>query len=150
MAEMKIQMMELKKLVPYANNPRNNEKAVDAVAESIKQFGFRNPIIVDPGMVIISGHTRRLAAMKLGLKTVPVYIAADMTEQQKKAFRIADNRVAELATWDKELLKNEIADIIDVNLSDFGFDLDELKAIQRESLGISVHRCPKCGHEWRG
>lgn len=150
MAEMKIQMMELEKLVPYANNPRNNEKAVDAVAESIKQFGFRNPIIVDPELVIISGHTRRLAAMKLGLKTVPVYIDADMTEQQKKAFRLADNRVAELATWDKELLKNEIADIIDVNLSDFGFDLDELKEIQRESLGISVHRCPKCGHEWRG
>lgn len=149
MAEMKIQMMELEKLVPYANNPRNNGKAVDAVAESIKQFGFRNPIIVDPELVIISGHTRRLAAMKLGLKTVPVYIAADMTEQQKRAFRLADNRVAELATWDKDLLKQEIADIMDVDLSDFGFDKEELEGVQRESLGIKVHKCPKCGHEWR-
>lgn len=150
MAEMIVKMMDLNRLVPYENNPRNNEKAVDAVAESIRQFGFRNPIIADENLVIISGHTRRLAAIKLGLEKVPVYIVSDMTEQQKKAFRLADNRVAELATWDKELLKNEIADIMDVNLSDFGFDPDELKAIQRESLGISVHRCPKCGHEWRG
>lgn len=149
MAEIKVQEMELEKLVPYKNNPRYNDKAVDAVAESIRQFGFRNPIIVDRDLVIISGHTRRLAAIKLGLKMVPVYVADDMSEQQKRAFRLADNRVAELATWDKDLLKQEIADIMDVDLSSFGFEQEDIKQVRSEMLGIKMHRCPKCGHEWR-
>ena len=85
MAEIKVIEMELRKLIPYENNPRKNEKAVDAVMQSIKQFGFKNPIIVDENMVIISGHTRRLAALKLSMEKVPVIIAKDLSEEQVRA-----------------------------------------------------------------
>jgi len=147
MAEMKIVELEIEKIIPYENNPRRNEKAVDAVANSIKEFGFQNPIIVDKKNVIISGHTRRLAAIKLGLKTVPVYIASDMSPAQVKAFRLADNRVSELSTWNMDLLRKEIAAIQDIDLKDFGFS-DSLIGFEPNDYGLKKHVCPRCGAEW--
>lgn len=148
MAEIKAVEMELRKIIPYENNPRKNEKAVDAVMQSIKQFGFKNPIIVDENMVIISGHTRRLAALKLSMEKVPVIIAKDLTDEQVRAFRLADNRVASFSSWDEEKLKEEIADINNIDLSDFGFKKDKIDDIFREKAEIKTHICPKCGHEW--
>lgn len=148
MAEIKAVEMELRKIIPYENNPRKNEKAVDAVMQSIKQFGFKNPIIVDENMVIISGHTRRLAALKLSMEKVPVIIAKDLTEEQVRAFRLADNRVASFSSWDEVKLKEEIADINNIDLSDFGFKKDKIDDIFREKAEIKTHICPKCGHEW--
>lgn len=148
MAEMKVVEIELRKIIPYENNPRKNEKAVDAVMQSIKQFGFKNPIIVDENMVIISGHTRRLAALKLSMDKVPVIIAKDLTEEQVRAFRLADNRVASFSSWDEAKLKEEIADINNIDLSDFGFKKDKIDDIFREKAEIKTHICPKCGHEW--
>ena len=108
-------------LIPYANNPRNNDKAVDAVAASIRDFGFKIPIVVDSDGVIVAGHTRLKAAQKLGLESVPVIVADDLTEDQVKAFRLADNKTAELAEWDFETLEKEL-DEIKIDMSDFGFD----------------------------
>ena len=148
MAEIKAVEMKLSDLVPYENNPRKNEKAVEAVKNSIKQFGFKNPIIVDENNVIISGHTRRLAAMELGIETVPVVIAADLTEEQVRAFRLADNRVASFSYWDEAKLKDEIAGISEIDLSDFGFKKDKIEDIFREKADKKIHVCPKCGYEW--
>src|SRR5690554_5159944 len=108
MRQLKIEYLETDKLIPYINNPRINDNAVDVVAGSVAEFGFKNPIIVDRNNVIIAGHTRLLAARKLGLDQVPVIRAEDLTEQQVKAFRIADNKTAELSEWDDELLAMEL------------------------------------------
>ena len=108
---MKIVNFKIEELIPYINNPRNNENAIDKVASSIKEFGFKVPIVVDKEKVIITGHTRLLASKKLGLKEVPCVIADDLSEAQIKAFRIADNKVSEYASWDEELLKIELEDI---------------------------------------
>ena len=88
---MKVINTKIEKLIPYARNPRNNQRAVDKVASSIKEFGFRQPIVVDPEYVVVAGHTRLLASQKLGLSEVPVHVAENLTEQQIKAFRLADN-----------------------------------------------------------
>lgn len=148
MAEMKITEMDLDKIVPYEDNPRRNEKAVEAVANSIKEFGFQNPIIIDRNNVIISGHTRRLAAMSLDMKKVPCYIADDLTEEQVRAFRLADNRVASFSMWDEEKLAEEISSILDIDLSDFGFKKDMIADVFRDTAEQKIHMCPKCGHEW--
>ena len=113
---------------PYADNPRINEQAVEAVAASIRAFGFRQPIVVDENDVIIVGHTRYKAALRLGLKTVPVHVARGLTEAQVKAYRIADNKTAELAEWDEERLRQELAQLqeLDFNLDLLGFSADEL------------------------
>ena len=121
---MNVREIEVEKLIPYANNPRNNDGAVDAVAASIKEFGFKVPIVIDSENVIVAGHTRVRAAKKLGLETVPAVIADDLTEQQIKAFRLADNRVGELATWDLEKLDIEL-DMIDLDMMEFGFEDNE-------------------------
>lgn len=148
MAEIKAVEMNLADLVPYENNPRKNEKAVEAVKNSINQFGFKNPIIVDENNVIISGHTRRLAAMELGIDTVPVVVATDLTEEQVRAFRLADNRAASFSYWDEAKLKDEIAGISEIDLSDFGFKKDKIEDIFREKADKKIHVCPKCGYEW--
>lgn len=93
--------MDIRKIKPYKKNPRNNKKAVKYVAKSIEEFGFRSPIIVDKNHVIICGHTRYSAAKKLGLTDVPVIVADDLTDEQVKAYRLADNKVSEKATWDE-------------------------------------------------
>ena len=115
-----------KELIPYANNPRENDLAVDAVAKSIKEFGFKVPIIIDKDNVIVAGHTRLKAAGKLKLETVPCILADDLTEDQIKAFRLADNKVGELATWDFSKLEEELKALdeadLDFEMEEFGFE----------------------------
>lgn len=121
----------LEQIIPYENNPRNNDTAVNKVADSIKEFGFKVPIIVDKDSVIIAGHTRYKAAKKLGLKEVPVIRAEDLTPEQVKAFRIMDNKSSELATWDYETLLQEIEalKLDDYNLEFTGFELNEIETM---------------------
>lgn len=128
-AGVKIKAVKVADLKAYENNPRKNKKAVAAVAESIKQFGFKNPIIIDKDGVIIAGHTRKAAAEQIGLDTVPCIIADDLTPEQAAAFRLADNKTAELAEWDFDKLNEEIKALADfpVNMADFGFDLSEFE-----------------------
>jgi DNA modification methylase len=125
---MKIELRLLAEIKPYDKNPRLNDEAVDAVATSIKEFGFRQPIVVDADGVIICGHTRWKAAQKLGLEKVPVHVATDLTPEQIKAYRIADNQTASLAEWNYDLLPIELADLqaSDYDLGLLGFDQDEL------------------------
>ena len=106
--EINIVYKGIEELIPYVNNPRDNSGAVDAVASSIKNFGFKVPIVVDKGNEIVTGHTRLLAAKKLGIEKVPVIVADDLTQNEVKAFRLADNKVGELAQWDLEALENEL------------------------------------------
>ena len=109
-------------LIPYENNPRNNDEAVDYVANSIKEFGFKVPCIVSSDGVLITGHTRLKACKKLGIEEVPCIVADDLTEDQIKAFRIADNKVSEYSTWDNEKLAEELSDIM-MDMGQFGDDL---------------------------
>lgn len=120
---MKIIEKKTDELIPYINNPRNNDEAVDAVASSIKNFGFKVPIVIDKNNEIVNGHTRLKAAKKLGLQSVPCIIADDLTESQIKAFRLADNKVSEIATWNLDLLDIELSELSDIDMSEFGFDL---------------------------
>lgn len=116
-----VQYVSVDSLHPYPNNPRLNDAAVDYVARSIERYGFRAPICVDKDYVIIYGHTRLKAAQKLGLKQVPVYVAADMTKEQADEYRLADNSVAEVAVWDKMKLQEEFAALPNFTPADFGF-----------------------------
>ena len=123
----KINIIEKKidELTPYANNPRNNTGAVDAVAASLQEFGWKQPVVIDKAGVIIAGHTRIKAAEKLGLETAPCIIADDLTEEQVRAYRLADNKTAELADWNFQLLDEELAGINEIDMAAFGFDLTE-------------------------
>ena len=121
---MQIYDKRLDEIKPYENNPRHNDNAVDAVANSIREFGFKVPIVVDSEGVIVAGHTRYKAAQKLGLKSVPCLVADDLNEEQINAFRLADNKVGELATWDLDTLKVELDNIGEIDMSEFGFNLD--------------------------
>lgn len=112
----------IKDLKPYSKNARKNDKAVKYVAKSIENFGFKVPVIIDKDDVIVCGHTRYKASKKLGYNEIPCIIADDLTEEQIKAFRLADNKVSEKADWDFDLLSDEINDIIDINMEDFGFE----------------------------
>ena len=107
---MQVDLMDIQCVIPYARNPRHNEQAIAKVAASIKEYGFRQPIVVDDEMVIIAGHTRLQAALKLGLSHVPVHIATGLTPAQIKAYRIADNRIAQEASWDCLLYTSDAAD----------------------------------------
>ena len=132
---MQIHDISISLLREYDNNPRNNDGAVDAVAASIRDFGFKVPIVIDADNVIIAGHTRVKAARKLGLKSVPCIIADDLTPEQIRAFRLADNKTAELAVWDFDKLNEELA-AIDMDMSVFGFDMlefeEEKKVVEDE------------------
>lgn len=121
---MQIVRKRISELKEYDNNPRENDHAVEAVANSIKEFGFKVPIIVDSNNVIIAGHTRIKAAISLGLTEVPCIVASDLTPEQVKAFRLADNKVGEIATWDLEKLKLELENIGGLDMSLFGFDME--------------------------
>lgn len=158
---MKIEQWDIDRVRPYEKNPRRNDKAVAAVAESIREFGFRQPIVVDSDGVIVVGHTRYKAALKLGLKTVPVHVAADLTPQQARAYRLADNRTAENAEWDVDLLPIELGELRDegFDLKLAGFSDKELAEYLREfdtdlddgdadTGAADTVRCPKCGHEF--
>src|ERR1041384_8254867 len=113
---MKTEMRPLAAIKPYEKNPRINDAAVDAVAESIRRFGFRQPIVIDAEGVIVCGHTRYRAAQKLALTEVPVHIATDLTPEQIRAYRIADNKTAELAEWNLDLLPIELAELKDAGI----------------------------------
>jgi len=132
MANLMIVQKKISDLKAYENNPRNNDAAVDAVANSIKSFGFKVPVIIDKDNVIVCGHTRVKACEKLGIDEVPCVIADDLTEDQIKAFRLADNKTAELAEWDFSKLEEEMK-FIDMDLSQFGFE-DLEKELERDVL----------------
>lgn len=123
--------IEVNSIKQYKNNPRNNDKAVDAVAKSIKQFGFKVPLVIDGNNEIVCGHTRLKAAIQLGIHTVPCLIADDLTDEQIKAFRIADNKTSEFAEWNMELLAKELEDLklADFDLSFTAFDLSECEKL---------------------
>ena len=125
---MKIIEMDISEVIPYANNPRDNSKAIDAVAASIREFGFKVPVVIDRNNILITGHTRLEAARKLGIQKIPAIRAADLTEAQVKAYRLADNKVGEIATWDDSALAAELQALDDLNfdMSDFGFSEDDL------------------------
>ena len=125
---MKITELDINEIIPYANNPRNNAAAIDAVAASIREFGFKVPVVIDRNNILITGHTRLEAAKKLGLEKIPAIRAADLTEAQVKAYRLADNKVGEIATWDDSALAAELQalDDLDFDMSEFGFSEDDL------------------------
>ena len=157
---MNIIKMKVEELIPYINNPRNNENAVDKVASSIAEFGFKNPIFVDKNNVVVNGHTRLLASKKLGLKEVPCIVIDDLTDTQIKAFRIADNKVAEYSKWDYDLLNIELEQLeeLDFSMSDFGIstfepiefeideDIEEILEEEYEEPPKKTCTCPNCGH----
>ena len=149
-----IQYVKLDELIPYARNPRNNEDAVEHVASSIREFGFQSPIIVDKDNTIIAGHTRFNAAKRLKLDEVPIIKASDLIEAQVKAFRLADNRVGEYATWNDELLAIEFEELqdLDFDLSLTGFEEleiesllneDESEEVEEDSYEVELPKEPK-------
>lgn len=119
--ELKIEYVNIDSIKPYKNNPRHNEEAIPYVMNSIKEFGFKNPIIIDKNNVIIAGHTRLESAKRLGMKEMPIIHADDLNEEQIKAFRLADNKVSEKAEWDFNMLGEELAEL-DIDMAKFGFD----------------------------
>ena len=155
---MKIVYKKLDEIKPYANNPRFNDDAVEYVANSIKEFGFKVPIIIDKNGEIVAGHTRYKAALELDLKEVPVIIADDLTEEQIKAYRLADNKVSEKSQWDFELLDEELKDL-DLDMSDYGFenididlDIDDSQFVQDTEITKTKDEpkeiiCPNCGEK---
>ena len=145
-------------LIPYEKNPRNNHQPLDKVANSTREFGFKVPIVVDKYTVVVCGHTRLKAAKKLGLAEVPCVYADDLTEQQIKAYRIADNKVSELASWDNITLAQELEEITDLDMSEFGVmpdigeDIDVDKFFTSDTSGEDSKKkktitCPHCGEE---
>ena len=158
---MKIKNIPVEQIKNYENNPRIiSEDAVNVVAESIKAFGFKVPVILDSDNVIVAGHTRLQAAQKLGLSEVPCVIADDLTPEQIKAFRLADNKTSELSGWDFEKLDLELEELadFDIDMSDFGFEFDnsdkksehENKEIELEDFSEEKfkHECPRCGFKF--
>lgn len=155
---MEIVNKKIDELIPYINNPRDNDDAVNAVASSIKNFGFKVPIVIDKENEIVTGHTRLKAAKKLGLEKVPVIVADDLTEEQVKAFRLADNKVAEMANWNDELLGIELEELndIDLDMSQFGFETDmpDFQPVDEETqpaldeIEPVIVICPHCGGEF--
>ena len=130
---MNIKQYDINKLTPYKNNPRINDDAVEAVANSIKEFGFKQPIVIDRSNNVIVGHTRLKSAKKLGMATVPVVIADDLTDEQIKAYRLADNKTGEIAEWNFDLLEEELKGLFEVDMSDFGFEFDEKPSLEEKN-----------------
>lgn len=135
-------------ITPYEKNPRKNDEAVKYVAESIKQFGFKVPIVIDKDGIIVAGHTRYKAAKKLKLEEVPCIVADDLTEEQVKAFRLADNKVAEKAEWDLDLLEEELSGLMDFDMELFGFDdliqeTEEEPEAEEDGYEIEIPEEPK-------
>ena len=142
-------------LVPYENNPRRNEDAVQYVKASIQEFGFKVPIVIDKNNVIVAGHTRLLAAKELGLEMVPCIKADDLTDEQVRAFRLADNKVSEAAGWDFDALDQELAELDDIDMNQFGFadteainwdDTPEITEENYQEPEKTKLQCPSCGH----
>ena len=153
---MQIIEKRIEELIEYENNPRNNGSAIDAVAASIREFGFKVPIVIDKDGVIVAGHTRKAAAEKLGLEVVPCIVADDLPPEKIAAFRLADNKTAELASWDFSKLEAELAELTEFDMSEFGFMLADDVNIDDffvEDNGAKKEKepkkvqCPHCG-EW--
>lgn len=150
---MEIVNKKIGELKPYKNNPRFNDEAVEYVRNSIKEFGFKVPIVIDKNNEIVAGHTRYKASIELGLDEVPCIVADDLTEEQIKAFRLADNKVSEKANWDFSMLDQELNDI-DIDMSEFGFenieiDWDNVEELADDNYEEPQHKmleCPKCHH----
>lgn len=146
---MEVVYKKLDEIRPYEKNPRKNEEAVEFVANSIREFGFKVPIIIDKDGVIVAGHTRYKASIKLGLEEVPTIIADDLSEEQIKAFRLADNKVSERAKWDKGLLKDELDSLYGIiDMSNFDFpiqiediDLDDISLEPTEKIAVELNEC---------
>ena len=151
---MEIIYKKVNELVPYENNPRINDEAVEYVKNSISEFGFKVPIVIDKNNVVIAGHTRLKASKELNLKEVPCIIADDLTEEQVKAFRLADNKVSEKSMWNYQKLDEELDNILDIDMSMFDFnsldiDWNEIEEISEETYQEPSHKmleCPKCHH----
>lgn len=149
---MEIQNKKITEIIPYENNPRKNNEAVQYVTNSIQNFGFRVPIIIDKNNIIVAGHTRYKAAQLLKMKNVPCLVADDLTEEQINAFRLADNKVAEKSTWDLEMLDKELQKILDFNMSEFGFEDQEdvnfddfFTDTEPKEKEKKLITCPNCG-----
>lgn len=142
---MKIVEKKISEIIPYGNNPRKNDEAVEYVARSIKEFGFKVPVVIDKENVIVAGHTRAKAAKQLGMETVPCIIANDLTEEQIRAFRLADNKTAEFSEWDINRLDIELNEIYDIDMERFGFkELDDMLTIcDDEETAISIEHTVK-------
>ena len=140
---MKIEYVKTESLIPYENNPRFNDKAVDQVAKSIKDFGFRVPITINKENIVITGHTRLLAAKKLGMREVPVIAIEDLSDDQIRAYRLVDNKVAEIATWNYELLEKELEEI-DLNLDEFNFEIPGADSrLKDDDYKLKLPKTPK-------
>ena len=135
---MNIVEKKLGELQPYENNPRKNDSAVPYVAESIKRYGFKVPIVIDKDGVIVAGHTRYLASIELGLETVPCIVADDLTDEEIKEFRLVDNKTSEFAGWDFDMLSAELEDL-DFDGYDFGFDIDTIEDDNNEIKEVEYH-----------
>lgn len=154
---MEIVMRKVSELTPYEKNPRRNDDAVQYVAASIKEFGFKVPIVVDRDGVVVSGHTRLKAAKQLGMEEVPCIVADDLTPEQIKAFRLADNKVSEKSGWDFALLEAELEELFDFDMESFGFGnheeidisgfFDDAPPKEEKEKEPEKIRCPHCG-EW--
>ena len=149
-----IKNVPVSEIIPYENNPRKNEKAVFAVQKSIEQFGFKVPLVLDKENVVVAGHTRLKAAIEIGMETVPVIYADDLTDEQVRAFRLADNKTAELASWDNERLLQELEEITGIDMTAFQlyaesrFDADEFftpDAQEKKEPEPKKVQCPHCG-----
>jgi site-specific DNA-methyltransferase (adenine-specific) len=134
---------KINEIIPYKNNPRKNDDAVEDVANSIKEFGFKVPIVIDKNNEIVAGHTRYKASKKLGLEEVPCIIADDLSEEQIKAFRLADNKVSEKAEWDLDLLNEELGNFETIDMTDFGFDIDLDLNDEQEIIEDEVPEAPE-------
>lgn len=140
--EMQIVYKQLDELQAYENNPRDNDGAVAAVAASIKTFGWKQPIVIDVAGVIVAGHTRAKAAAQLGLQAVPCVIADDLTEDEIRAYRLADNKTAELAGWEIDKLEAELATLSEMDMTAFGFKTngdEEDAPKERDDLSDNVN-----------
>ena len=124
--DLKHRLIKLTDIKPYENNPRKNDNAVEPVANSIKEFGFLVPIVIDRNYEIVAGHTRYKATKKLKLKEIPCIMADELTEQQIKGFRFADNKLHELSEWDFNLFDDEFKKIVDIDMTAFGFDFENM------------------------
>lgn len=154
---MNIKQMKVDELIPYENNPRNNDDAVKYVANSIREFGFKVPIIIDKNNVIVAGHTRLKAAQELQLEYVPCIIADDLTDEQIKAFRLADNKVSEFAGWDYALLDLEMANLDEMfDFEEFGFQVSKkeidfdnfFEDSEKTEKEPKMIECPHCGEKF--
>lgn len=144
MAKLKVVEKKIGDIREYENNPRRNDKAVNATKRSIESFGFRNPIILNKEGVIIAGHTRLKAAKAAGLEKVPCIILQHLSEEEETAFRLADNKVGEISTWNQDKLAKEMQKMSDVDWSEYGFSEKHLKQL----IPPEECTCPKCGRSF--